>query len=108
MLHFINLIIKSTLEREKFKQIGRLPKFFLESEKKVIKEHGIECWPGYLTTTRMCHDGIYLNIDTCTKFMSTSTVLKQIELLLKNKSPQEVCAMFDSSNKGAPRRVVMT
>jgi hypothetical protein len=85
MLHFINMIIKSTLERDKFKQIGRLPKFFLETEKKEIKEYGIEVWPGYLTTTKMCHDGIYLNIDTCTKFMSTSTVLKQIENLLKSK-----------------------
>jgi hypothetical protein len=35
-------------------------------------------WPGYLTTSRLLADGIFLNIDTCTKFINKVTVLEQI------------------------------
>ena len=88
-MQFFNMLVKSTLETEKFKQIGRLPKFFLETEKKEIPKHGINVWPGYLTTTRLCHDGFYLNIDTCTTFVTMGSIQEEIKTLIDSgKSKQ--------------------
>jgi len=33
MLEFLNVVVKSALRAAEFKQIGKLPKFFLPSEK---------------------------------------------------------------------------
>jgi hypothetical protein len=56
-----------------------MPKFFLENQKKVIPEYNLEMWPGYLTTTRLLADGIFMNIDTCAKFIQKTTILEQID-----------------------------
>lgn len=36
-------------------------------------------WPGYLATTRLLADGIFLNIDTCAKFINKTTILEMID-----------------------------
>jgi hypothetical protein len=39
MLHFLNILVKGALEQQDYKQIGRLPKYFMESDKKVIPQY---------------------------------------------------------------------
>jgi hypothetical protein len=35
-------------------------------------------WPGYLTQSRLLSDGIFLNVDTATKFIQKETILELI------------------------------
>ena len=69
MLNFLNILVKNALSSQDYKQIGRLPKYFVEKDKKNIDKYQLEMWPGYLTTTRLLRDGIFLNIDTVSKFI---------------------------------------
>jgi hypothetical protein len=56
-------------------------------------------WPGYLATTRLVRNGIYLNIDTVSKFIQWTTILDYIrELKAKGESDQQIASRFDSSN----------
>mmetsp|Transcript_34437 Transcript_34437/g.25529 ORF Transcript_34437/g.25529 Transcript_34437/m.25529 type:complete len:88 (+) Transcript_34437:306-569(+) len=76
LLEFLLTIVKKGLKRKKFNQIGRLPKFFLKDEKRTIpNEDLLEAWPGYEFNTKWYADGIYVNIDTCTKFINSYSVL---------------------------------
>jgi len=38
-------------------------------------------WPGYLSTTRLVRDGIFLNVDTVSKFIQQRTILEFIHEL---------------------------
>lgn len=69
MLNFLNILVKNAMNQSDYKQLGRLPKFFLEREKREISEYQLEMWPGYLSTTRLVRDGIFLNVDTVSKFI---------------------------------------
>jgi aubergine-like protein len=109
MLHFLNILAKKALQASDYKQIGRLPKFFTASDKRVIPEYQLEMWPGYLATTRLVRDGIFLNIDTVSKFIQQTTILDLIsELTQKGMNKTEIAALFDSSNEDTPRKTVMT
>lgn len=66
-------------------------------------------WPGYLTTTRLLEDGIFLNVDTVSKFIQQRTILDFIQELEANgKTKEYICNLFDSSNPDEPRRTVLT
>lgn len=66
-------------------------------------------WPGYLTTTRLLRDGIFLNIDTVSKFIQQTTILDFInDLSSKGKNRDYISNLFDSTNPDMPRRTVMT
>lgn len=80
---FQSLIRKILVEGE-FKQIGLLPRFYLPSEKKTIEHYNLEAWPGYLASTAFFKSGIYLNVDTVTKFVRKDTVLTEF-LKYKNQ-----------------------
>ena len=54
-------------------------------------------WPGYLTTTRLVKDGIFLNVDTCSKFIQKTTILDEIRNLEQGgKNKQYISNLFDS------------
>lgn len=109
MLNFLNILVKNALSAQDYKQIGRLPKYFVERDKKEIKEYELEMWPGYLTTTRLLNDGIFLNVDTVSKFIQMRTILDFIrELQAKGHDENYISGLFDSSNLGMPRRTVLT
>jgi len=107
---FLNMIVKDILRKKKFNQIGRLPKYFLTSEKKPIQDFNIEMWPGYEVNIRICRSGVFLNSDTATKFVNRQTFLSKIEdLIHEQRIPKkEVEAMFDSSNIENKRVTVIT
>ena len=80
LLQFLLTIIKAGLRRKKFNQIGRLPKFFLKEEKRQIpNEELLEAWPGFEFNPKWYSHGIYINIDTCTKFINRYSVLDDID-----------------------------
>ena len=69
LLQYCNLIVKLALEKKEFYQIGKLPKFFLPSEKKEIKSQNLQMWPGFEVATKSVVHGIFLNVDCATKFI---------------------------------------
>jgi hypothetical protein len=70
ILNFVLTVVKKTLIEHDYKQVGRLPRFFNPKEKVPINEHWIDMWPGYMTEVKYLNDGIFLNVDTATKFIS--------------------------------------
>lgn len=74
VLNFLNIVVKKAFQEEKYSQIGRLPKFFLASEKRLIPNQDLQSWPGYEACTKWYNDGIFLNVDTATKFINSRTV----------------------------------
>lgn len=40
------------------------------TEKKAIEGETVEMWPGFLAMSKLCNDGIFLNVDTATKFIN--------------------------------------
>ena len=66
-------------------------------------------WPGYLTQSRLCADGIFLNVDTATKFIQKRSILDYINFQLhRGFTKERVADEFDSSNVDMKRRTVIT
>ena len=66
-------------------------------------------WPGYLSTTRLVRDGIFLNVDTVSKFIQQTTILDFIYELEENgKNQKYISNLFDSNNDKVPRKTVLT
>jgi hypothetical protein len=86
-----------------------LPKFFLKKEKKDIDEYNLEMWPGFEINTKSVTHGLFLNIDTATKFVNKTTMYEYVDNLIREKrwTKSEVIDLFNPavSNK---RMVVMT
>lgn len=70
----------------------------------------MEVWPGYETQTKLYSDGIFLNVDTATKFINKVTVFEEIDnLLYKRYTKKEIEDMYHPENpKNKGRIVVMT
>lgn len=81
LLHFVLSIVKKTLLEQEYKQIGRLPKFYNALEKKDIPNENLVVWPGYECNVKCFNDGIFLNVDTITKFLNKNTILDRINNL---------------------------
>lgn len=69
ILDFVNKVVKKSLYEQDYKQIGRLPKFFNHTEKRDLNHFRLIVWPGYTCQVKCVNDGIFLNIDTSTKFL---------------------------------------
>lgn len=66
-------------------------------------------WPGFMTQSRLLSDGIFLNIDTATKFIQKQSILDLINKeLAKGKTQQQIARIFDSSDQDIPRKTVIT
>lgn len=75
IMDFINKVVKHSLSEQQYKQIGRLPKYYKADEQKAIDQFGLYVWPGYTCAVKCLNDGVFLNIDTNTKFLQQQTVL---------------------------------
>ena len=42
-------------------------------------------WPGYLVAVKSLNDGVFLNIDTATKFLGMETVYDKIKVLQRER-----------------------
>ena len=68
-----------TLIEHNYQQVGRLPRFFLTTERKEIPEFNLSMWPGYTASVKCLNDGVFLNMDTATKFINMIPVLERIK-----------------------------
>jgi len=70
VINYVSTLVKRALYDEKFNQIGRLPKFFSNEGRVRIPKETIEAWTGYEFQVKCLNDGIFLRIDTCSKFVN--------------------------------------
>ena len=79
VLQIFNNIVKRALKQKKYEQVGRLPKFFLAEDKIDIPRYNLYAWPGYEISVKLSTQGIFLNVDSCTKFVNRVSVYDQCE-----------------------------
>ena len=102
-------MFKKILYEHKFKQIGRFPKFFLASDMFPLKKHNLEIWPGYISQVKSLTGGIFLNIDCCTKFIFSTSVLDIISDLQRDRcSKQDIINYLAPKSPDEKRLVVIT
>ena len=76
-------MVKRTLLDHEYKQVGRLPRFFNASLRREVQSQPFYVWPGFSCEVKCFNDGIFLNVDTTTKFINKLTVLDKINDLRK-------------------------
>jgi aubergine-like protein len=109
VLNFLNITVKAVMRASEFNQIGKLPKYFRAADCVPIHQHDLEMWPGYLTQTRLCADGIFLNVDTAARFIQKQTVLDFIRQMVgAGRSKDQISKIFDSSNQDTARKTIIT
>jgi hypothetical protein len=80
VLQCFNIVVKHALKHKDYQQVGRFPKFFLANDQRSvtnIDQPKLKYWPGYELTSKATRSGIFLNIDSCTKFIMQDTILEQ-------------------------------
>lgn len=70
VLTIFNKIVKMALKQKKYEQVGRFPKFFNASEKIDINQFKLVAWPGYEVVTKLSTQGVFFNVESCTKFVN--------------------------------------
>ena len=66
-------------------------------------------WPGYIMDVKQVTDGIFVNIDTATKFLSSFTVLDEVEFRRSQwKSNSEIISELIPTEATKKRLVVIT
>lgn len=109
ILNFVLTVVKRTLLEKDYKQVGRLPRFFNAKEQKEIEQYNLLVWPGYDCTVKCLNDGIFLNVDTATKFVSMTNILERIQEMQKDKfSKEEIRNALIPKNPNDKRLVVIT
>ena len=68
-------VTKEALTVAKFKQVGRVPRFYDTSASQTIRQHNLDVWPGYSIVPQVYTGGLYFNIDAVTKFIQNQPVL---------------------------------
>lgn len=109
VLSNFNLIVKQALKQKKYEQIGKFPKFFNASEKIEIPQFKLVAWPGYDVQTKLATQGIFFNVESCTKFInmvSINTLFK--EHVNNGYYEKEFFEDYNSSNVDKGRKVVIT
>ncbi|KAJ6642570.1 Protein argonaute-3 [Pseudolycoriella hygida] len=73
-----NLLFDKVMKKLEYVRYGR--KKFDPTAPKIIPQHKLEVWPGYVTSVEEYEDGVMLNLDVSHRLLCQSTVL---ELLTK-------------------------
>ena len=109
ILNCFNIVVKQALREKKYEQIGRLPKFFLAEDKIDIRNYNLNAWPGYEVTSKLATQGVFLNIDSCTKFVNMTTVLDMYhDKYQMGYTDSEIFDRYNSSNIDNPRITVIS
>ncbi len=109
IMNFFNMVVRSALREKKYQQVGRFPIFFLAEDKIKVDRHNLWAWPGYEVQVKQSEQGIFLNIESRTKFINTDTVLTQFQAAMNYGDREaDFFEQFNSSNIDNPRKVVIT
>jgi hypothetical protein len=66
-------------------------------------------WPGYSSEVKFLNDGIFLNVDTATKFISQRTVFDEVRAMQKDRySNAEITEELIPKDPDQQRIVVIT
>ena len=85
-----------------------LPKFFLAQDNIDIDRFNLKAWPGYEVAAKCSIQGIFFNVDSCTKFMQKDTILTQFKNEMEyGMRESDFFGKYDSSNTEIPRKTVM-
>lgn len=85
---YLRKVMKRFLESKKYDQLGRLPKFFNTVERfrtEQVFPDIINVWRGYEMNNIKASAGIFLNVDSCTKFLLGDSILDQYRRLQNNE-----------------------
>lgn len=76
ILNIFHNIVKEQLDQLDYKQIGKFPKFFNVKDKIEVEpsNFNLQAWPGYQVEVKLTTQGIYLNVESCTKFVNKISV----------------------------------
>ena len=109
ILYYFNNIVKQALRQKKYNQIGRFPKFFHLDDKQRINQHRLDAWPGYECQSMLSTQGIFMNIDCCTKFINQTTIYELVNGMFDDgHDDKEIKGMYDSSDTDRSRVTVIT
>jgi len=101
-------LVNHSLRQKEYFQIGRFAKFFLSSDRISIKSLNLFAWPGYCLSTKLSTQGIFLNVESCTKFVNMSTILDQYHSHLSDGyQPCDFFTQYDSSDLAQPRKTIL-
>lgn len=78
MNQILNVIVKQAMGQTGLLQIGNRPRFYDSSSSQVIRELEMQMWSGFRAAAYKYASGCSLIIDTCSRFLSTKTVLDMI------------------------------
>lgn len=109
ILHFVLSIVKKTLLEQDYRQVGRLPRFYEAKEKREVPNENLIVWPGYECNVKCFNDGIFLNVDTVTRFLNRNSIYEKISLLRRDRySSQEIKEYIAPSDPTKRKTVVIT
>ena len=81
MSQILNVIVKQAMSETGLLQFGNRPKFFDSTSPMNVEELQMQIWNGFKATAYKYQSGCALIIDSCSRFMSTKTVLDRIQEL---------------------------
>jgi aubergine-like protein len=109
ILTIFNNIMKEALGQLDYKQIGKFPTFFNVKDKIDVREYNLQAWPGYQVETKLTTKGIFLNIESRTKFINKTSILDMfLDHSYSGKRNEEFYGKYDSSNIEMKRKTVLT
>lgn len=74
--HLYNVLFDRIMKKLEYVRFGR--KKFDPSEPKIIPQHKLEVWPGYVTAVDEYEGGVMLNLDVSHRLLCQSTVLEML------------------------------
>ena len=98
MSQILNVIVKQAMSETGLLQFGNRPKFFDSSSPLNVDELQMQIWNGFKATAYKYQSGCALIIDSCSRFMSTKTVLDRIHELY-----DDILEKFQDTQKAVPR-----
>lgn len=82
--HLYNVLFDRIMKKLEYVRFGR--KKFDPTAPKIIPQHKLEVWPGYVTAVDEYEDGVMLNLDVSHRLLCQSTVLEMLsQIYLSDK-----------------------
>lgn len=101
-IHLYNLLFEQIMRELNYQRVGR--KCFDPSAPKIIKQHKLEVWPGYVKSVEEQEGGLMLLLDVSHRVLSQKTVLEYLREIAE-KSRQNY---KDMAKKALVGHVVLT
>lgn len=99
MSQILNVIVKQAMGETGLLQFGKRPKFFDSSTPIEVKDLNMQIWGGFQATALKYESGCNLIIDSCSRFMSTKSVMDKIHELYDEIVD---CQFQGDSSRGLP------